>query len=473
MRHTAAALLLALMFATAVPFAQQRKPNIIFIMADDLGYGELGYYGQQKIKTPNLDKLCSQGMRFTDYYAGSTVCAPSRSVLMTGQHMGHTWVRGNAGQDNPHAQSLRPEDITVAEVLKDSGYTTGITGKWGLGDMVERAMEGLPNRQGFDFFFGYFNQRHAHNYYPAFVYRNEERISLPNQGNYDPTGAGVATVKKVYAHDLVLDESLKFLDSAAGGDKPFFLFLSWTLPHANNEANRAIKNGTEVPNLGMYAGKDWTEQNKGHAAMVTYLDTQVGKVLEALKRYGLEENTIVFFTSDNGPHRESGNDPDFFNSDGVVRGIKRDLYDGGIRVPMIVRWPGKVKSASVTDHVAYHGDIMATLAEITGAKPPKNIDSVSFLPTLLGGGDKQKKHEYLYWEFYEGGSKQALRMGKWKAVRMPMITGDIELYDLGSDLEERNNLAAQHPDLVKRVAAIMNEAHVPNPNWKVPGADPQ
>lgn len=468
MRRTAAALVLAVALPAAVPLAQDRKPNIILIMADDLGYGELGCYGQQKIKTPNIDQLCSQGMKFTDYYAGSTVCAPSRSVLMTGQHMGHTWVRGNAGQDHPAAQSLRPEDVIIPEVLKEAGYTTGITGKWGLGDMVGGAMEGLPNRQGFDFFFGYFNQRHAHNYYPSFLYRNEERIALPNEGDFDPTGAGVAAVKKVYAHDLILDESLKFLESAARGDKPFFLYLSWTLPHANNEANRAIKNGTEVPHLGLYGEKDWSEQNKGHAAMITYLDTQVGKVLETLKRHGLEKDTVVFFTSDNGPHREGGNDPVFFNSDGAVRGIKRDLYDGGIRVPMIVRWPRKVKAGSVTGHVAYHGDMMATLAEITGARPPKNIDSISFLPTLLGKGDRQEQHKYLYWEFYEGGSKQAVRMGKWKAVRMPMITGEIELYDLSQDLKEQNNIASKHPGLVKQMGAIMDEAHLPNPNWKVP-----
>ncbi len=438
------------------------SPNIIFIMADDLGYGELGCYGQQKIATPNIDRLCAEGMKFTDYYAGSTVCAPSRSVLMTGRHMGHTHVRGNAGKGNMHIQSLRPEDVTVAEVLKQAGYTNGITGKWGLGDLKPGAEAGLPENQGFDLFFGYYNQRHAHNYFPDHLYRNQQRVPLANEGNFDEDGAGKATVTKVYAHDLVLDESLKFIE--ANRDKRFFLFCSWTLPHGNNEDP---KNG--APDFGMYADKDWTDPNKLHAAMVTYLDTQVGKLLAALDAHGLRENTIVFFTSDNGPHRESGgNNPDFFESSGIVRGIKRDLYDGGIRVPMIVRWPGKVAAGSVTDHVSYHGDIMATLAEIAGVKTPENLDSISFLPTLLGDSGAQKKHEYLYWEFYEQGSRQAVRFGEWKAVRKPMITGPIEIYNIDADPKELTNLAADRPELVKKAAAIMKEAHVPNPNWNVP-----
>lgn len=458
-------LLLGAAAARQTSAADAKKPNIVFIMADDLGYGELGCYGQQKIRTPNIDRLAREGMRFTQYYAGSTVCAPSRSVLMTGQHMGHTWVRGNGAGA---AQALRPEDVTVAEVLKKAGYTTGITGKWGLGDTTPGAELGLPNRQGFDFFYGYFNQSHAHNYYPPHLFRNEERVDLPNEGKFAPNGSGVATTKRVFSADPILDQSLRFLNE--NKERPFFLYLSWTLPHANNEANRELGNGTEVPDTSAYPDPAWTAQARGHASMVTYLDTQVGKVLAELKRLGLEENTLVLFTSDNGPHKEAGHDPAFFNSSGSVRGLKRALYDGGIRVPMIVRWPGKVKPGTETAHVGYHGDLMATVGEVTGAGTPANLDSVSYLPTITGQGGAQKQHRYLYWEFYEQGSRQAVRMGKWKAVRQPMLTGPVELYDITADPRELKNLAAEQPEVVKAVTQAMAEAHVPNPNWKVPAS---
>ncbi len=443
--------------------APASKPNIVFIMADDLGYGELGCYGQKQIQTPNIDRLAKEGMRFTQYYAGNTVCAPSRSVLMTGQHMGHTWVRGNGAGA---AQALRDEDVTVAEVLKKAGYTTGLTGKWGLGDNTPGAEMGLPNRQGFDFFFGYFNQSHAHNYYPPFLFKNEAKVDLPNEGDFRPNGSGTASVKRVYSADPIQDHSLRFIQE--NKNRPFFLYLSWTLPHANNEANRAIKNGAEVPDLGIYKDRPWTEQNKGHAAMITYLDTQVGKVLTELDKQGLRDNTLVIFTSDNGPHKESGNDPNFFSSSGTVRGTKRDLYDGGIRVPMIVRWPGKVKPGTESDHISYHGDLMATVGEVTGTPVPEKLDSVSYLPTLLGQKERQKQHPYLYWEFYEQGSRQAVRVGKWKAVRQPMLSGPVEIYDVTADAKELKDLSAEYPDVAKRMARLMDEAHVPNPNWKVP-----
>jgi arylsulfatase A-like enzyme len=460
-------LLLGVVLAVASAGASRagapRKPNVVFIMADDLGYGELGCYGQKLIKTPNIDRLASDGMRFTHYYAGSTVCAPSRSVLMTGQHAGHTWVRANAPGA---AQALRDEDVTVAELMRKAGYTTGLTGKWGLGDTIPAAERGLPNRQGFDFFYGYHNQAHAHNYYPPFLYRNEQKVNLPNEGDFRPNGSGVATVKKVFSHDLVLDESLKFLE--ANRAKPFFFYLAWTLPHANNEANRDLKNGTEVPDLGIYKDREWTLQQKGHAAMVTYLDTQVGKVLEALKRLGLEENTLVFFTSDNGPQREDGSNPEFFEASGPVRGIKRDLYDGGIRVPMIVRWPGRIERGSTSDHLSYHGDLMATLGDLLKTEAPTATDSISYLPTLRGQNRAQQQHRYLYWEFYEGGSRQAVRQGKWKAVRQPMLTGPVEIYDILADPKELKNLSAEQPERVKEMERLMAEAHVPSPNFKVP-----
>ena len=439
----------------------ERKPNIVFIMADDLGYGELGCYGQQKIRTPHIDRLAREGMRFTNYYAGSTVCAPSRSVLMTGLHTGHTRVRGNG---SPAVQSLREEDVTVPKMLKKAGYATGITGKWGLGDVAPGAQAGLPNRQGFDYFFGYLHQVHAHNYWPSFLYRNDQRVELPNQGAFAPTGAGVADVKKTYAPDLMLEEALNFIEQQRS--KPFFLYLAWTLPHANNEANRQIGNGTETPALGEYRDTDWSEPNKGHAAMVTYLDTQVGRVLDKLERAGLKDDTLVIFTSDNGPHREAGNNPAFFDASGAVRGIKRDLYDGGIRVPMIVRWPGRVRAGSETDHIAYHGDLMATAAEIAGFTAPAGLDSLSYAPTLLGKGS-QAQHPYLYWEFYEDGGRQAVRLGHWKAVREPMFTGPVELYNVRKDPKERSNVAAEHPEAVKQAEAAMQAAHIPSPDWKV------
>ena len=432
----------------------QAPPNIIFIMADDLGYGDLGSYGQKQIQTPHLDQFASEGVRFTDFYAGATVCAPSRSVLMTGLHTGHTYIRGNS-KDN-----LRPEDVTVAEILKDVGYATGLVGKWGLG---HEGSDGLPTRQGFDYFFGYLDQHHAHNYYPSFLIRNEERINLknvvPGEGEY---GQGVAAEKVEYSHELISEEALRFVEEHA--QQRFFLYLALTLPHANNEAG---KEGMEVPDLGIYADKDWPEAQKGTAAMISLLDRDVGRLMTLLKEQGIDENTIVFFTSDNGPHAEGGNDPDFFDSNGQLRGIKRDLYEGGIRVPMLVRWPGKAPSGTVSSHVGYFGDLMATAAEIAAVQAPANLDSISFLPAILGETDRQQKHDYLYWEFYERGSAQAVRMGNWKAVRKPMFGDQIELYNLESDSGEEIDVSEGFPEIVSRARKIMEEAHTPSPLWNV------
>lgn len=441
------------------------KPNIIYIMADDLGYGELGCYGQQKIKTPNIDKLAKDGMRFTQFYAGAPVCAPSRCVLMTGKHTGHGRVRGNAGKDNPLPQTIRTEDVTVAELLKKQGYSTALIGKWGLS---EENSPGHPNKKGFDHFFGYLDQHHAHNYYPEFLIRNESRVYLenivPGDGDF---GQGWATVKKQYSHDLMAEEALTWLDT--NKDKPFFLYLAFTLPHANNEATRGTGNGQEVPDYGIYENMDWTPQNKGQAAMISRLDKDVGRVMEKLKKLGLDKKTIVFFTSDNGNHKEGGNDPTFFNAHGPLNGMKRDVYDGGIRVPFIVRWPGKIKSGVVNNHVGYFGDMMYTLADLTGGKAPEGLDSISFLPTLLGKDKEQKKHDYLYWEFYEQGGKTALRIGDWKAIRLGF--GDafpIELYDLSKDVAEEHNVAAQNPEIVAKARELFAKAHIDSPDWPVP-----
>lgn len=445
----------AIVPATASAAAEtQARPNIIFILADDLGYGDLGCYGQQRIQTPHLDRLATQGMRFTQFYSGSPVCAPSRNVLMTGQHTGHTTIRGNA------KINLRSDEVTIASVLKAAGYATGLIGKWGLG---QTGSSGYPLKQGFDYFFGYVNQTMAHNYYPTYLVRNEERVPLRNVvPNPGPDDQGVASVKVDYSADLFADDAVRFIREHQR--KPFFLYFATTLPHANNEAK---EEGMEVPDYGRYEKENWPEPSKGYAAMVTRLDAQVGRLLEELKQLGLEENTLVIFSSDNGPHREGGNDPDFFNSSGPLRGIKRDLYEGGIRVPLIVRWPDRTPRGATSDHVGYFGDFMATFVEICGVTPPAQTDGVSLLPTISGSAKTQKQHEFLYWEFYEGASAQAVRMGKWKAVRSPMHTGQMELYDLSNDLSEKRDLADEHPEMVQQAAAVMQRAHVPSADWKV------
>lgn len=424
--------------------AENAKPNIIFIMADDLGYGDLGCYGQEKIQTPRLDRMAAEGMRFTDYYAGATVCAPSRSSLVTGTHTGHTRVRGN----DPRLP-LEPGDVTFAEVLKEAGYITGIVGKWGLG---EPDTTGIPPRQGFDEWFGFLNQKHAHNYYPDYLWRNEERIELP--GNRD--GA-----QGQYVHDLFTEEALKFVERHREG--PFFLYLSYTIPHANNEAG---PKGMQVPDDAPYSNEPWPQAQKNHAAMITRMDRDVGSLLDRLMEYGIDENTIVFFTSDNGPHKEGGADPNFFKSSGPLRGIKRDLYDGGIRVPMIARWPGKIAPGAETNRIAAHWDVLPTLAELGGGKTPENVDGISLLPVLVG--KSQREHAYLYWEFHERGKSQGVRAGDWKAVRVGP-KWQIELYNLKDDLSERNNIAAEHPEIVARMEHIMNEARSESAHWPTPG----
>lgn len=433
-----------------------RKPNILLIMADDLGYGDLGSYGQKRIRTPNLDRLAAEGVRFTQFYAGAPVCAPSRAVLMTGQNVGRVIIRGNLRVD------LRPQDVTVAQVLKQAGYATGLVGKWGLG---KEGSTGEPRKKGFDAFFGYLDQTHAHNYYPQFLLRNEEHVELRNVvPNAGPFGQGVATERINYSADLIADEAVAFLERQTE-KQPFFLFFAPTLPHANNEAGKL---GMEVPDYGDYAREDWPDPQKGLAAMITRLDRDIGRLLATLDARGLARDTIVLFTSDNGPHREGGNDPTFFDSNGPLRGIKRDLYDGGIRVPLIVRWPGRAPAGTTSDHVAYVGDFLATAAEAARTIPRANQDGISFLPAILGKtGRAQRSHEFLYWEFYEGRGSQAVRLGNWKAVRTPMSTGPIELYDLATDIGEDHDLAAERPDIVERVRGIMTKAHVPSPLWQV------
>ena len=441
----------ALLLSGALAAAE--RPNIIFILADDLGYGDLGCYGQKQIPTPNLDRLAADGVRFTQFYAGSTVCAPSRNVLMTGQHTGHITVRGNA------KIPLTPDDHTVAELFSQAGYATGLAGKWGLGG---EDTDAIPTRKGFDFFFGYLDQTHAHNYFPTFLYRNAARVPLrnvvPNPGKY---GQGVATVRVDYAAALIAEEAVAFVRRQSQ-DKPFFLYYAPTLPHANNEG---APDGSEDPDRSQFATKPWPGVEIGFASMVARLDRDVGQLLAQLEAQGFAENTLVIFASDNGPHQEGGHDGTFFDSNGPLRGYKRDLTEGGIRVPFIARWPGHIKSGTTSDHVGYLGDFMATAAEIIGAPRPPHIDSVSFLPALLGR--KQGRHAFLYWEFYENGSAQAVRFGNWKAIRHPMLNGPVSLYDLGTDLGEEHDVASAHPDIVARAKDFMDQAHVPSPLWKI------
>lgn len=434
--------------------ARPVRPNIIFIMADDLGYNDLGTYGQRQIRTPNLDQMAREGLRFTNFYAGSTVCAPSRCVLITGQHTGTAHVRGNRKGDEPLPDSV----LTVAEVLKRAGYTTAVIGKWGLGDV---GTEGSPTRQGFDYSFGYLTQRHAHNYYPHFLFQNDDRVDITNVVAGSPAdGAGVAVKKEVYSHDLLMDEAIRFLER--NKNSRFFLYLTPTLPHANNEGG---SDGMEVPDQGIYSRRKWPEAEKNFAAMVSLLDDGVGKILSKLKELNIDKNTLVIFTSDNGPHDEGGHKHDFFDSNGPFRGKKRDLYEGGIRVPMIAWWPGKISGGEVTDHLGYLGDAMATAAELAGVPVPENKQSVSIVPILLGDPEQQVHHEFLYWEFYERTPQQAVRMGEWKAIRRPMFNGATELYNLREDEEEARNIAKAHPELVKRLEKKMEDAHRPSSLW--------
>ncbi|MBB5039091.1 arylsulfatase [Prosthecobacter dejongeii] len=440
------------------------RPNIIWIMADDLGYGDLGCFGQKVITTPNLDRMAKEGMKFTHFYAGATVCAPSRSVLMTGLHHGHTRVRGNSGKTNPGAQALKEGDVTVAKVLQEAGYKTALIGKWGLGD--EGAAEtGLPRKQGFDYFYGYLDQTHAHNHYPDYLWRNETKEPLSNIVTpLGENGGGYATQPIHFSDDLFADEALKYVEENKAA--PFFLYWSMVVPHANNERTRELKDGAEVPDYGPYEGKDWPNPDKGQAAMISRLDGYVGRMLDLLKAQGLAEKTLVIFTSDNGPHDESNHDLARFNPSGPYTGIKRSLTDGGIRVPLIAWWPGKVKADVETGHVASFADWLGTAADLAGAKAPEKIDSISFKPTLLGL-EEQAKHEFLYWEFHEGGFKQAaLYQGRWKGIRQGGPEAPIMLYDQQNDVAETTNVAREHPEIAEKISSYLKTARTELPEWE-------
>lgn len=448
---------------------QAVRPNIILILADDLGYGDIGCFGQKILKTPRLDAMAAQGMRFTQFYAGCTVCAPSRSVLLTGKHAGHTVVRGNSTEPI----IIEPGQATLASVLKRAGYKTACVGKWGIGTPDNFTN---PNDVGFDHFFGYVNMWHAHNFYPEFLIRNGKVQPLPNlvgekwKPFQDPKlpqgGRGVAVKKVEYAPDLFAEEALSFIRE--NHEQPFFLYYAMNVPHANNEAGGQ---GMEVPDLGEFADKDWPAPEQGFAAMIRNIDRDTGKVLDLLRELKIADNTLVIFTSDNGPHKEGGHDPDFFDSNGRYRGIKRDLYEGGIRVPTIAWWPKTVPAKSENNRVWYFGDVMATVAELANVEAPADSDSDSFAAELRGHVEEKqwKRQHNIYWEFYERGSAQAVRFGKWKAIRAPMFTGKVELYDMSWDHDETHDYAARRLDLVKHARALLDKNHTPDANWKVRG----
>ena len=468
MRKEVQALLCTSLALTACGNLKEKEqlPNIIYILADDLGYGDLSCYGQKKFHTPNIDKLAQQGMLFRQHYSGCTVSAPSRSSLMTGLHTGHTPIRGNK-EMSPEGQLPMPADsYTIAEMLRSKGYATGAFGKWGLGFI---GTEGAPDSQGFDEFFGFNCQRLAHNYYPGYLWHNSEKILLHENDS---------AKKGAYSPDLIHKAAIKFLES--NKNKPFFLFYPTIIPHAELFAKeeymemfrgkldpeKSFKGADDGPTFRNGAYGSQPEAHAAFAALVTQLDDYVGEIMTKLEELGLEDNTIVIFTSDNGPHLEAGADPDFFDSNSNLKGYKRDMYEGGIRVPMIVSWPGKVKNGTETSHISAFWDIMPTLSEITGSENPVETDGISFMPELLG--KKQKQHEYLYWEFHEQGGKVAIRAGDWKGVKLNIDSappGIWEVYDLSSDSGENNNVAASNPEIVQKLENILNQAHKPSENF--------
>jgi arylsulfatase A len=430
-----------------------RRPNFIYIMADDLGYANLSCYGQKKFNTPFLDSMAAEGIRFTDHYAGAPLCAPSRCALLTGMHIGHARVRNNSG-----AVPLLPGDVTIAEILRKAGYATGIIGKWGLGDA---GSTGIPNQQGFDYFFGYLNQREAHRHYPAFLWRNGRKVLL--EGNNPEAASG-----PYYSHDLFTKEAFEFV--RRNRHQPFFLYLAYTIPHAElvvpaDSMTRYLGAFDETP-YGGKAEQTYAPQSSPRAAfagMVSRLDRDVGSLLALLKDLDIDGDTLVMFSSDNGPATAGGADPDFFDSSGPLRGSKRDLYEGGIRVPLIARWPGHIPAATVSDLPSANGDILPTLAKAAGIEPPDNIDGIPLLPTLLGTPATQAKHTYLYWECDGETTAQALRIGYWKAMR-PAPNRPLELYNLASDIGEEQNVADANPAIVAQIQAYLDLARTPSPD---------
>jgi arylsulfatase A-like enzyme len=444
-------LLWLLVASSCLPAASQaaRKPNIIYIQSDDLGYGDLSCYGQKKFRTPGIDRMAAEGTRYTQYYCGSTVCAPSRCTLLTGVHTGHAWIRGNA--ETP----LRENELTVAKILKAAGYATAVIGKYGLG-LPDNS--GRPDKQGFDYQFGYLDHVHAHRQYTDHLFRNSERVEIDE--------------KKDWSNDLFTKETFDYIRQHKDG--PFFLYLNYTNPHAEllvpedslQEFRGKFPETPFVSGQGNTPGaKGYRSQESPHAAyaaMITRMDRDVGRILDMVRELKIEGDTLVLFTSDNGPHKEGGADPAFFESSGPLRGIKRDVYEGGFRVPMVAWWPGRVKAGVVSDQVWAHWDFLPTAADLAGLPAPRGIDGISMMPMLLGR--EQRSHEYLYWEFYERGFDQAIRWGDWKGVRNG-LDSPLELYDLKTDLGEKTNVASDHPEVVAKLESLLKGARTDSEKW--------
>lgn len=471
---------------------QNQAPNIIYIYADDLGYGETQPYGQDKIKTPILSKMASEGILFSSHYTSSPVCAPARASLLTGLHTGHSFVRGNRekgnfADDEERGQEPLPEGtVTIGTLLQEAGYKTGAIGKWGLG---MTGNTGHPNKQGFDYFYGYLDQKQAHNYYPTHLWENDRWDTLNNpyiyvhaarRANHDqkaladfeashlkPADSGFFDAYRGndYSIDRLTAHALGFIRENKGN--PFFLYLPYTIPHVSLQVpDSALQHYRgqfqEKPYLSEQGYAPHEYPKSAYAAMISYLDGEVGKIFNLLKDLGLDENTLVIFSSDNGPTFNGGVDATFFNSAAGFRGLKMDLYEGGIRMPMIARWPGKIEAGSSTDHISAHYDVLATLADIAGINPPESTDGISFLPSLLGRNDEQRRHEYLYFEYPEKRGQLAIRMGKWKAVKTEMIPnpdGPWQLYDLEEDPAEYNDVAGQYPELIEKFDEIVKIEH--------------
>lgn len=414
------------------------RPNVIYILCDDLGYGELGYNGQTKIQTPELDKLASKGMIFRNHYCANAVSAASRCGLMTGKHPGHALIRANS-PGYPDGQFPLPDNSeTLGKLMQRAGYTTACIGKWGLGAYSN---SGNPNKQGFDHFFGYTNQVLAHEYYPKYLWRNGKKIELNKNGKTD------------YSHDLFTKEAFKFIKE--NRNSPFFLYLAYTIPHVKYQ----------VPDLAQYKDKDWPENMKIHAAMTSRMDGDVGELVRLLRQLGLEENTLILFNSDNGAHGQYGS-LEFFRTSGKLRDKKRSMYEGGVRSPSFAYWPGKVKAGTVSDHLSAFWDVLPTLSELTGEPLKAETDGISFLPNLLGKDDEQKQHEYLYWEIYENSPQCAVKYQNWKGVVRDMRKGlEVELYRTDVDEGETKDVAKLYPEIVEKIKKFMKESHIPNPYW--------
>ncbi|MEM7654608.1 MAG: arylsulfatase [Bacteroidota bacterium] len=457
----------------------ETPPNIIFVMADDLGYGDLGCFGAKYIQTPVLDQMAAEGIRLTQHYAGTPVCAPARAILMTGKHAGHAYVRGNMqAQYAPEPMRfpwgqlpLRTQDTTVAELLQQAGYATGMIGKWGLG---EYGTTGNPNEQGFDYFYGYTDQVLAHNSFPEYLLENGEKVLLRNEVAYLDSnqwhrGRGSYATQKVdFSQDLFLDKSLAFIKQHQA--EPFFLYLPYTIPHDNGEA--PAEDNYEVGDLGEYAEQDWTLEAKSYAAMISRLDADIGRIQSLLAELGLSENTLIVFTSDNGPTKDPAIS-DFFDTNGPLRGYKRDLYEGGIREPFVAYWPGTIAPGQVSDHPSAFWDFLPTACELAGLSIPAGTDGISYLPTLLG--ESQPKHEYLYWEFQAGKGpyQQAVIQKGWKAIRFKDAERGIysELYELRADEGESENLVDTHPEKLQELIQLMEMASEPHPDGLFPNYD--